>query len=303
MKKFVGITGTTSVGKSSVGVLLAKMLNCDVVSADSMQIYNGMDIGTAKITNGEMQGVKHHMLDVALPNEPFSAFSYAQQVQDLFCNLTKPPVIVGGTGFYFDSLLYPPQFGCASQQRHQQLLDMLETDGLEKLQNTLKCIDNEWYESIDVNNPKRLIRAIEIAETGAKVKDKVGRANAQYDAKIFVLQRDRQELYRQIDLRVDQMMDKGLVQEVKKLTEQYGYLKTPAFEAIGYKEVVDYLQGNCTLSQAIEKIKLNTRHYAKRQISYYKRMNIYKFIDVDDLSSQQIANVIFDEISPWYDEK
>lgn len=295
MKSFVGITGATCVGKSAVAVELAKILHCDVISADSMQIYIGMDIGTAKITADEMHGVKHHMLDVVAPNCDFSAFEYAQMAGDIVNTLPNPPIIVGGTGFYFDSLVYPPEFSGGDKSRRAQLQQILAQNGLDYMVNYLKSLDAETCAKIDVKNPVRVIRAIEIAESGQKQSQGCTKSNPQYDAKIFVLQRDRQSMYKMIDLRVDKMVQCGLVDEVKNLVDKYGYCQTSAFSAIGYKEIIQYLlQGNCTLDDAINQIKLNTRHYAKRQISYFKRMNIAKYIDVEGKNATQIAQEIAD---------
>ena len=292
MKSFVGITGTTCVGKSAVAVELAKILNCDVISADSMQIYVGMDIGTAKVTSAEMEGVKHHMLDVIEPNCDFSSFEYAEMVAKIMDTLPNAPIIAGGTGFYFDSLVYPPEFHGGDKQQRARLKQMLEVKGLEYMVDYLRQLDPETCDKIDVKNPVRVVRAIEIAESGQKQSQGKTKSNPQYDAKIFVLERDRQSLYEMIDQRVDQMVREGLVEEVKSLVEKYGYLQNSAFAAIGYKEIIQYLQVNCTLQEAIAQIKLNTRHYAKRQISYFKRMNIAKYIDVQGKNAQQIAQEI-----------
>lgn len=294
MKSFVGITGTTCVGKSAVAVELAKILQCDVISADSMQIYVGMDIGTAKVTQAEMDGVKHHMLDVIEPNCDFSSFEYAEMAGKIIQNLPKAPILVGGTGFYFDSLVYPPEFSGGNKQRRLELQQMLAEKGLEHMVNYLRQLDKETCNVIDVKNPVRVIRAIEIAESGQKQSQGTTKNNPQYDAKIFVLERDRQSLYQMIDLRVDKMVQGGLVDEVKGLVEKYGICQNSAFQAIGYKEIIQYLQGNCTLEEAIDLIKINTRHYAKRQISYFKRMNIAKFINVEGKTAKQIAQEIAD---------
>ncbi|MBQ3042063.1 MAG: tRNA (adenosine(37)-N6)-dimethylallyltransferase MiaA [Clostridia bacterium] len=294
MKSFVGITGTTCVGKSAVAVELAKILQCDVISADSMQIYVGMDIGTAKVTQAEMDGVKHHMLDVIEPNCDFSSFEYAEMAGKIIQNLPKAPILVGGTGFYFDSLVYPPEFSGGNKQRRLELQQMLAEKGLEHMVDYLRQLDEETGNVIDVKNPVRVIRAIEIAESGQKQSQGTTKSNPQYDAKIFVLERDRQSLYQMIDLRVDKMVQGGLVDEVKGLVEKYGICQNSAFQAIGYKEIIQYLQGNCTLEEAIDLIKINTRHYAKRQISYFKRMNIAKFINVEGKTAKQIAQEIAD---------
>ena len=294
MKSFIGITGTTCVGKSAVAVELAKILQCEIISADSMQIYVGMDIGTAKVTTTEMDGVKHHMLDVVEPDCDFSSFEYAQMAGKIIDNLSAAPIIVGGTGFYFDSLVYPPEFSGGDKIRREQLKQLLAEKGLEYLVQYLERIDPDTCAKIDTKNPVRVIRAIEIAESGQKQSQGKTKSNPQYDAKIFVLQRDRQSLYQMIDARVDTMVQQGLVEEVKALVAKYGYCQNSAFSAIGYKEIVQFLQGSCSLDDAIAQIKLNTRHYAKRQISYFKRMNIAKFVDVQGKTTKQIAQEIAD---------
>ena len=289
MKSFVGITGTTCVGKSAVAVELARILNCEIISADSMQIYVGMDIGTAKVKQDEMGGIRHHMLDVIEPNCDFSSFEYAEMAGKIIDSLAVAPIVVGGTGFYFDSLVYPPEFSGGDKLRRTQLQQMLAENGLQYMVDYLHQLDVETYDKIDIKNPVRVIRAIEIAESGQKQSQGTNKNNPMYDAKIFVLERDRESLYKMIDERVDKMVQTGLVAEVKDIVGKYGICKNSAFSAIGYKEIIQYLQGNCTLENAIEQIKLNTRHYAKRQISYFKRMNITKFINVEGKNAQQIA--------------
>ncbi len=295
MNTFLGITGTTCVGKSNAAVQLAKMLKTEIISADSMQIYKGMDIGTAKISRCEMQGIKHSMLDIALPNQNFSSFQYQEQASKIIDNATNIPIVVGGTGFYFDSLLYPPEFGTVEPQRRKELQAKLDIEGLKSLQNMLRELDEFAYETIDINNPVRLLRAIEIAESGEKRVYGKGKREPKYNCILFVLQRDRKQLYQMIDERIDKMMELGLVEEVAGLIKKYGVCDTSAFSAIGYKEIIEYLQGNLTIEQAVSKIKLNTRHYAKRQITYFKKMNVFKFLDVDDMSCESVANDIYNE--------
>ncbi len=294
MKTIVGITGTTSVGKSAVAVQLAKHLGSEIVSADSMQIYRGMNIGTAKITPAEMQGVVHHMLDVAEPNEPYSAFLYQQQASQIIDGLHLP-VIVGGTGFYFDSLLYPPEYGNASEGTRERLLETYRNEGLEALKSLLWSLDKDAYEQIDVNNVKRVIRAIEIAQSGNSRAKGTGKSRPRYNMILFVLERNREDLYRQIDARVDKMVQDGLVDEVKNLVDTYGICDTPAFCAIGYKEMIDHLQGNVTFEQAVAQIKINTRHYAKRQTTYFKKMNA-THISVENKSIAQITELLLEEL-------
>lgn len=296
MKTFVGITGTTSVGKSDVAVRLAQLINTEVISADSMQIYKGMDIGTAKISFEQMEGVKHHMIDIVEPNCDYSSYLYQRDASAIINQLSSVPIVVGGTGFYFDSLLYPPEFGSSTPERRIQLQQILDNDGISALQEMLKNLDEQTYNVIDLQNPKRVIRAIEIAECGKPKSQGWGKNNPRYNMILFVLQRNRPELYAQIDTRVDKMIDQGLVNEVKNLVDKYGYCNTSAFSAIGYKEVIEYLRGNISLGDAIDKIKINTRHYAKRQITYYKKMNVYELIDVESKSSAEIATYIYNRL-------
>ena len=296
MRTIVGITGTTSVGKSEVAVKLAQLMGSEIVSADSMQIYKGMDIGTAKLTREQMQGVAHHMIDVVEPNCNYSSFLYQRDASQIIDGMNCTPIVVGGTGFYFDSLVYPPEFGCVSESRRSELKEILNSKGIEALQQLLKKLDAETYAQIDLSNPKRVLRAIEIAENGEKLAHGVGKTAPKYNLLLFVLQRDRAKLYQQIDVRVDKMLEQGLVPEVKALVDKYGYLDTSAFSAIGYKEVIDYIKGNCTLEQAVAQIKLNTRHYAKRQITYFKKMSVAEYISVDDKTTDEIAMEIYNFI-------
>lgn len=295
MKTIVGITGTTSVGKSAVGVALAQMLGGEVVSADSMQIYKGMDIGTAKITFDEMCGIRHHMLDVIEPNQNYSSFLYQQQASQIIDNMTAIPIIVGGTGFYFDSLIFPPEFGCVDNDRRNELKRLYEEQGLEPLRCLLRDLDVDAYNRIDLNNPKRVLRAVEIAQSGDKRSQGTRRnADPRYDLKLFVLERSRDSLYSQIDMRVDKMIAMGLIEEVRALVDKYGICDTTAFQAIGYKEIIEHLNGTITLDEAIAKIKLNTRHYAKRQITYFKKMNAVAHIDVERKTVIDVAACIRD---------
>ena len=296
MKTFVGITGTTSVGKSTVAVHLAQLMNTEVISADSMQIYKGMDIGTAKIRPEEMHGIKHHMIDIVEPNYNYSSFLYQQDASNIIDEMKSVPIVVGGTGFYFDSLIYPPEFGNSTTDRRVELQEILDSKGIAALQEKLKKLDEQTYSDIDLCNPKRIIRAIEIAECGKPKSQGLGRKNPHYNMILFVLERDREKLYTQIDNRVDDMIKQGLVEEVCNIVDQYGYCNTTAFSAIGYKEIIEYLRNNVTLQEAIDKIKINTRHYAKRQITYYKKLNVTEYIDVEGKNSAEIASYIHNKL-------
>ncbi len=296
MKTFIGITGTTCVGKSQVAVQLARMLDTHVISADSMQIYKDMNIGTAKITTEEMQGVTHHMLDVVHPNDEFSAFLYQQQASQIINNLPSIPIVAGGTGLYIQSLIYPPEFGNATNNLRLELQEILQQQGLGALQEILKNLDIDSYNTIDICNPVRVIRAIEIAKSGSLRSKGKGNTNPQFNCLLFVLETDRAKLYEKINQRVDVMMQKGLLQEVEKMIENYGICKTSAFNAIGYKELINFLQGNCLLEEAVQQIKINSRHYAKRQITYFKKMNVCEFVNVDGLQPIDVAKRIYSQI-------
>ena len=294
MRTLIGITGTTAVGKSAVAIKLAQTLGSEIISADSMQIYRGMDIGTAKVKPSETLGIKHYMIDIVNPNENYSSFLYQADASAIIDKLTCIPIVVGGTGFYFDSLLYPPEFGKCSAENKAQIATLYSEKGLDGLVELLKNVDIDTYDNIDLSNPKRVIRALEIACSGTNKSDGKGRQKPKYNLILFVLQRNRTELYKQIDARVDSMIENGLEEEVRNLVADYGICDTSAFQAIGYKEIVQYLRGNISLQAAIDEIKLNTRHYAKRQISYYKRMNVAMYIDVDNRSTADIVQIIVD---------
>lgn len=291
MRTIIGITGTTAVGKSKTAVMLAKRLGTEIISCDSMQIYKEMNIGTAKVTQAEQEGVKHHLLDVVYPNTNFSAFDFCSMATEVIDNMKTVPILVGGTGFYFDCLVRPPEFAECSQENKLKAKELVEQQGLDFAVNKLRELDPDACSVIDLNNPKRVMRALEIAFGGGKISQGTGKQRQpQYNLILFVLQRNREELYSQIELRVDEMIDCGLVSEAKFLYDKYqaDLKKYSSFSAIGYKELFDYFDGNCTLEQAIAQIKLNTRHYAKRQISYFKRMEPLTYIDVDGKTTDEI---------------
>lgn len=299
MRTIIGITGTTAVGKSKTAVMLAKRLGTEIISCDSMQIYKEMDIGTAKITLAEQGGVKHHLLDVVYPNTNFSAFDFSSMATDIIADMENVPILVGGTGFYFDCLVRPPEFAECSPENKLKAKQLVEQQGLDCAVQTLQELDPDACDMIDTHNPKRVMRALEIAFGGDKISQGTGeKRQPQYNLILFVLQREREQLYKQIELRVDEMIQDGLVLETKFLYDKYrDDLKSySSFSAIGYKELFDYFDGNCTLEQAIAQIKLNTRHYAKRQISYFKRMESSTYIDVDDKTTDEVVAEILQKL-------
>ena len=288
MNKVIIVGGATASGKSDFGVQLAKILDTQVISCDSMQIYKGLDVGTAKITASQTQGVKHHLIDIVEPSKPFSVSEWRERATDVIDQLHakgKIPIIVGGTGLYIDSLVYKLSFFCNGDEELREKLNLrLKEDGAQKMHELLQSIDPEEAEKIHPNNTKRLIRALEIYYSTGKIKSEKDerRLNEDYDFCLIVLSRDRQETYKRIDSRVDEMWRQGLVDEVRRIVDEgLADWDCQSMQAIGYKEFRDYFEGKCDLEQVRRQIKINSRHYAKRQISWLKRYDFGKWFDVD----------------------
>ena len=302
MKNLVILTGPTAVGKTSLSINLAKAINGEIISADSMQIYKGMDIGTAKIMPEEMDGVTHHLIDVIDPTEDFHVVRFKEMVEAAIEEIYakgKVPVICGGTGFYIQAILYDIDFTENEiDKSYRESLEKYATEfGQEALHDKLKAIDPESAESIPAANVKRVIRAIEYYEqTGEKFsvhnatqKEK----NSPYNFAYFVLNDDRQLLYNRIDARVDKMIDEGLVDEVKSLVAKGVKKGMTAMDGIGYKELLDYLDGNGSLEDAVELIKKKSRNYAKRQLTWFRREKEVIWLDKTVYTSE---DMLLDEI-------
>ena len=281
------IAGPTASGKSNLAVELAKRINGEIISADSMQIYKDMDIGTAKITKEEMQGVKHYMLDFIAPNERYSVSSYKKQAEkciEEILSRNKIPIICGGTGLYIDSLIYNIEFleEEIDETYRNELNQIAESEGLEKLYNMAIEIDPEAMQKISKNDQKRIIRVLEIYHKTGKTKtqqDLESRKNkVKYNYKVFAINMNRDVLYNRINIRVDKMINDGLVNEVKLILEKYAEFPT-AMQGLGYKEVVDYLNEKLTKEEMIEKLKMETRRYAKRQLTWFKKNKETEWID------------------------
>lgn len=289
MQKLIIIAGPTASGKTATAVQLAKMLDGEIICVDSMQIYKKMDIGTAKVTKDEMQGIPHYMIDVVEPNQPFSVsdfVSLAKEYIDKIISKNKQPILVGGTGLYFESLIYPFNFGesKSDDKIKQDLLKELETKGAEYLHEKLKQIDPVDADKIHPNNTKRLIRALEIYQMTGSTKSNLSKEKKlQYDLDFYVLDWDRNTLYERIAKRVDIMFEMGLEKEVKSLLNQGITFDMQSMQGIGYKEFKDYFDGSATLEQVKEKIILNTRHYAKRQLTWFRRYDFAQFISPSKL--------------------
>lgn len=302
MKNLVILTGPTAVGKTSLSINLAKAINGEIISADSMQIYKGMDIGTAKIMPEEMDGVTHHLIDVIDPTEDFHVVRFKEMVEAAIEEIYakgKVPVICGGTGFYIQAILYDIDFTENEiDKSYRESLEKYAAEfGQEALHDKLKAIDPESAESIPAANVKRVIRAIEYYEqTGEKFsvhnatqKEK----NSPYNFAYFVLNDDRQLLYNRIDARVDKMIDEGLVDEVKSLVAKGVKKGMTAMDGIGYKELLDYLDGNGSLEDAVELIKKKSRNYAKRQLTWFRREKEVIWLDKTVYTSE---DMLLDEI-------
>ena len=273
------IGGPTASGKSKLAVELAKKINGEIISADSMQIYKDMNIGTAKITNQEMQGIKHYLIDFISPEQRYSVSSFKKDAEDAIEKILsngKTPIIVGGTGLYIDSLIYGIEFQDEKidTKYREELNKIAEIEGLEKLYKKAQKIDPEAMAKISANDRKRIIRVLEIYHKTGKTKteqEKESRKNeVKYNYKVFAITIPREKLYERINKRVDQMLEQGLIEEVEKILEKYSYFPT-AMQGLGYKEVIEYLENKITKEEMIEKIKKETRHYAKRQITWFKK--------------------------------
>lgn len=302
MNKIIIIAGATASGKTAFSVELAKKLNTQIISCDSMQIYKHMDIGTAKITTDEMDGITHHMVDIVLPNQPFSVGEYSQKatkIIDSLLNNNKIPIIVGGTGLYIDSILYNMSFGGEKDNKlREDLQKQLELHGKEYMHNLLKQIDPEDAQKIHPNNTKRVLRALEIYYSTGKSKSlmQTQEKKINYDCCLIVLNPPRDILYERINKRVDVMFEKGLENEVKKLIDnKLVDFDCQSMQAIGYKEFKDYFEGSISIDELKSKIKQNSRNYAKRQLTWFKRYDFAKWYDILE-SKNECMNYILNWI-------
>ncbi|QPC46432.1 tRNA (adenosine(37)-N6)-dimethylallyltransferase MiaA [Mangrovibacillus cuniculi] len=294
------IIGPTAVGKTSMSIKLAKALNAEIISGDSMQIYKQLDIGTAKISSDEMEGVPHHLIDFLDPSASYSVADFQRDVREKISEIksrNKFPLIVGGTGLYIQAVLYDYQFveEKTDDTIRRKLEEKREQEGIEKLYEELLGIDPSAKDAIHPNNHRRVIRALEIFyQTGKTLSEQQqNQVSAPlYHAPIVGLTMDRELLYRRINQRVDIMMAKGLLQEVESL-KKAGVDEVQSVQAIGYKELYDYLEGKYTLEEAIELIKQQSRRYAKRQLTWFRnKMDVQWF----DLTNEKAHGEIYEEI-------
>ena len=284
MKKIplIILTGPTAVGKTDLSIKIAKDLDAEIISADSMQIYEYMDVGSAKVTKEEMDGIHHYMIDEVKPDFKFSVSEFqlrADKYIDEIIEKNKLPLVTGGTGLYLNSLIYNMDFAKsdANNELRESLRLELEEHGIDYMHEKLRSLDEESANRIHKNNTKRVIRALEVCLSGEKMNDfsRDLKFNDKYEPIIIVLNRERDHLYERINKRVDIMLEKGLIDEVKNLLNM-GYSKDlVSMQGIGYKEIIKYLDGEYTYDEAIEVIKRDSRRYAKRQITWFKSCLLY----------------------------
>ena len=306
-KPLVILTGPTAVGKTKASIGLAKAIGGEIISADSMQVYKQMDIGSAKIKPSEMDGIPHYLVDILEPDEEFHVVLFQQMAKQAIQKIYekgKIPILVGGTGFYIQAVLYDIDFSENEKDTsyREELEKLAQTKGAEYLHDRLREVDEKSAQDIHANNVKRVIRALEyFHQTGEKISEhneEQRKKVSPYNFSYFVLNDERAHLYERINLRVDQMINEGLVSEVQSLKEK-GYTRDMvSMQGLGYKEMLDYLDNKCSLEEAVEIIKRDTRHFAKRQITWFKRESDVTWIDKKeyDYNEERILKAMLQEL-------
>ena len=303
-EKLIIILGPTAVGKTQLSIQLAQKLSTEIISGDSMLVYKNFNIGTAKPTLEEMAGTKHHIIDILEPWESFNVTDFQAKVKPLISELNaqgKIPILAGGTGLYVKSLVEGYVFNQTSgdNEYRQHLENLAEEHGKEYVYKMLQDVDKETADRLHINNFNRIIRALEVYHLG---KEQISQKNHYettgeliYDTYIIGLRRDREILYNRINKRVDLMMQMGFVDEVKSLLENGADTNWQSMKAIGYREIASYLQGNMDLDTAVYEMKKATRHFAKRQFTWYRKMPYITWYDIDNISSEDLLkNVTLD---------
>ena len=286
--KVIVIAGPTASGKTKLAIELAKRINGEIISADSMQIYKDMTIGTAKPLPDEMDGIKHHLIDFVSPDERYSVAEFKKdaekKIEEILAN-KRTPIVVGGTGLYIDALVYGIEYPDVNldEEYRNQLLEIANTEeGLNQLYKQAKMIDELAAQKISPNDKKRIIRIIELYNATGKTKTELeveSRKNGvKYDYKVFAINMDREKLYERINLRVDMMINNGLIEEVEYILKKYKKFPT-AMQGLGYKEVVEFLNGQLSKDEMIEKVKQETRRYAKRQLTWFRKNKEIVWVD------------------------
>ena len=299
-QKVIVICGPTASGKTALSIELAKKIDGEIISCDSMQIYKDMDIGTAKPTTEEMQGIIHYLIDFVSPDKRYSVSDYKKDAKGAIKEILekgKTPIVVGGTGLYIDSLIYEIEYPKMTfdVDYRENLETRVEKEGLESLYNQAKSIDPVAVSKISKNDKKRILRILEIYHATGKTKTEQEmesrKKEVEYDYRVYALNWDREKLYERINKRVDIMMDKGLVSEVEKIRKKYKKFPT-AMQGLGYKEVVEYLDNKITKEEMIEKIKQETRKYAKRQLTWFRKNKQTIWINAQDKIQNNIKIIL-----------
>jgi len=294
MKDLFILAGPTAIGKTEISIKLAKKLNGEIISADSMQIYKYMNIGSGKILKEEMMGVNHHLIDIIEPSEAFSVAEYKEKAECAIKQITnknKLPMLVGGTGFYINSLIYNYSFASTNkdEEYREHLTKLAAIQGNEYVHNMLKGIDEIAYNKLSANDLKRVIRALEVYKVSGRPMSEFNEEqdllDIPYNIHYFVLNMDRQKLYSRINQRVDMMVENKLIDEVIKLKEMGYNADMQSMKGIGYKELLYYLNDEISLNQAIEMIKQGSRNYAKRQLTWFRKDSRINWINKDEFNN------------------
>lgn len=303
LEKIIAIVGPTAVGKSALGINLAQKFDGEIISGDSMQIYRHLDIGTAKDSPEELKLVRHHLVDICNVNQRYTVKDFQEKAVQIVHELSqnnKIPFVVGGTGFYLNSLVQNLNLGGSSSgddKLREELLNLEKSGKLEVLQNILKKTDRDAFDSIDISNSRRVIRAIEIYKTTGKSVTEQENGSKWADFYIIGLTDDRDKLYDRINLRVDKMVDMGLIEEAKSVYDNQDDIPQ-AKNGIGYKELFPYFKGTSSLDDCVDEIKKNSRHFAKRQLTYFRNQmnvdwyNISEVTDYQQVISQKIEKFL-----------
>lgn len=307
-KPLLILTGPTAVGKTDLSIALAKRINGSIISADSMQVYRGMDIGSAKIMPSQMQGIPHYLIDILEPDGEFHVVKFQAMAKEALKEIYgcgRIPIVVGGTGFYIQALLYDIDFTAQEEDTalRERYASLAKEKGNSCLHDMLKAVDPVSAGIIHANNVKRIIRALEFYE---KTKTPISEHNARerqkespYDFRYFVLTDERERLYQRIELRIDQMLEAGLVEEVKQLREKGYHKGMVSMQGLGYKEILSWLDGGISYEEAVYMLKRDTRHFAKRQLSWFRRERDVIWLDKSefDYDEEKILNTILKNVT------
>lgn len=299
MKRILIITGPTGVGKTSISIEVAKKIDGEIISADSMQIYRDMNIGTAKIKHSEMEGIPHHMIDIVDFDEEFSVWDYKTMSNKIISEIIdrkKVPMLVGGTGLYLNAFIFDRDHNVVP--RNEKFREKMNTLDNETLYNLLIEKDADSEKLFHPNEKKKIIRALEIMEFGGEkpsiLRKKLYSPSKEYIPIIFFIEREREELYSIINERVDRMMKEGLEEEVRRLYKKGANSNMQSMKGIGYSELIQYIKGNISMDEAIEQIKQHSRNYAKRQFTWFKKLEGIIKLSVDEMNIKEISNIIID---------